>query len=265
VLLRAQNVTAGLAVEVEDRGLGMSLADQDRVNDLLTDPDRIDVGALLRDGRIGLFVVSAIARRYGITVRLQTNIYGGIQAVVIVPQGLLGTSPQDREQAEAEAQAQAEAQQMLQTARPERVPALAAHAPAAIPAAAPYPTPPPVPATFRAEVPVPAFDHSGDSRRMAQAGMAESPHGPVSPVSAVPSDGPDTHHTADHDVRPQLPQRQRQTHLVPQLHEAPAGRAEKSAVGHDPGLMASFMRGVSLAETGVDEEDGLRGRTDSIS
>src|SRR5215471_18109855 len=32
VLLRAQNVTAGLAVEVEDRGLGMPLTDQQRVN-----------------------------------------------------------------------------------------------------------------------------------------------------------------------------------------------------------------------------------------
>jgi hypothetical protein len=29
--------------------------------------------------------------------------------------------------------------------------------------------------------------------------------------------------------------------------------------------MAAFMRGVSLAETGADEEDGLPGRTDSIS
>jgi hypothetical protein len=29
--------------------------------------------------------------------------------------------------------------------------------------------------------------------------------------------------------------------------------------------MAAFMRGVSLAETGADEEDAIQGRTDSTS
>ncbi|MGW8971774.1 sensor histidine kinase [Streptomyces platensis] len=90
VLLRAQLVTAGLAVEVEDRGLGMSAEEQSRMNGLLADPEHIDVAELLSDGRIGLFVVSSLARRHGIVVRLQSNIYGGVQAVLIVPQGLLG-------------------------------------------------------------------------------------------------------------------------------------------------------------------------------
>ncbi|WP_030560714.1 ATP-binding protein, partial [Streptomyces aureocirculatus] len=95
VLLRANLVTAGLAVEVEDRGLGMPLAEQSRMNRLLADPDQVNVASLLQDGRIGLFVVSALARRHGIAVRLQTNIYGGVQAVLIVPQGLLGAEPDD--------------------------------------------------------------------------------------------------------------------------------------------------------------------------
>ncbi|MFE1175722.1 sensor histidine kinase [Streptomyces sp. NPDC058773] len=90
VLLRAQLVTAGLAVEVEDRGLGMSADEQSRMNGLLADPEHIDVAELLSDGRIGLFVVSSLARRHGIVVRLQSNIYGGVQAVLIVPQALLG-------------------------------------------------------------------------------------------------------------------------------------------------------------------------------
>ncbi|WP_397893546.1 sensor histidine kinase, partial [Streptomyces aurantiacus] len=95
VLLRANLVTAGLAVEVEDRGLGMPLAEQSRMNQLLADPDQVNVASLLQDGRIGLFVVSALARRHGIAVRLQANIYGGVQAVLIVPQGLLGTEQDD--------------------------------------------------------------------------------------------------------------------------------------------------------------------------
>ncbi|MFF4764574.1 ATP-binding protein [Streptomyces sp. NPDC001292] len=92
VLLRANLVTSGLAVEVEDRGLGMPVGEQVRMNALLADPDQVNVASLLADGRIGLYVVSQLARRHGITVRLQTNIYGGLQAVVVVPQGLLGTS-----------------------------------------------------------------------------------------------------------------------------------------------------------------------------
>ncbi|MEU0912582.1 sensor histidine kinase [Streptomyces althioticus] len=93
VLLRANLVTSGLAVEVEDRGLGMPVGEQDRMNALLTDPDQVHVASLLADGRIGLFVVSQLARRHGIHVRLQTNIYGGVQAVLVVPQSLLGGEP----------------------------------------------------------------------------------------------------------------------------------------------------------------------------
>ncbi|MFI1068686.1 ATP-binding protein [Streptomyces puniciscabiei] len=93
VLLRAGLVTSGLAVEVEDRGLGMPVTEQNRMNALLADPDQVNVASLLADGRIGLYVVSQLARRHGIHVRLQTNIYGGVQAVLVVPQALLGTAP----------------------------------------------------------------------------------------------------------------------------------------------------------------------------
>ncbi|MGW1593411.1 ATP-binding protein [Streptomyces sp. NPDC002343] len=94
VLLRAGFVTSGCAVEVEDRGLGMPVTEQNRMNALLADPDQVNVASLLADGRIGLYVVSQLARRHGIHVRLQTNIYGGVQAVLVVPQALLG-QPQD--------------------------------------------------------------------------------------------------------------------------------------------------------------------------
>ncbi|MFI8952785.1 ATP-binding protein [Streptomyces sp. NPDC053750] len=93
VLMRANLVTSGLAVEVEDRGLGMPVEEQSRMNALLADPDQVNVARLLADGRIGLYVVSQLAKRHGITVRLQTNIYGGVQAVLVVPQALLGAEP----------------------------------------------------------------------------------------------------------------------------------------------------------------------------
>ncbi|MBT2451292.1 sensor histidine kinase [Streptomyces sp. ISL-43] len=90
VVVRAERVTAGIAVEVEDRGLGMPSEEAHRMNALLGDPDQISVRHLLADGRIGLFVVSALARRHGIAVELKSNIYGGVLAVLVLPQELLG-------------------------------------------------------------------------------------------------------------------------------------------------------------------------------
>ncbi|MDX3821994.1 sensor histidine kinase, partial [Streptomyces scabiei] len=106
VLLRANLVTSGLAVEVEDRGLGMPVGEQDRMNALLADPDQVNVASLLQDGRIGLFVVSQLARRHGIQVRLQSNIYGGVQAAFVVPQSLLGNEPGDLPQTRPQTHAQ---------------------------------------------------------------------------------------------------------------------------------------------------------------
>ncbi|MEV0844597.1 ATP-binding protein [Streptomyces sp. NPDC049954] len=94
VLLRAGRVAAGLAVEVEDRGLGLPVAEQHRMNALLADPDQVNMASLLQDGRIGLYVVATLARRHGIAVRLQSNIYGGVQAVLVLPATLLGEEPE---------------------------------------------------------------------------------------------------------------------------------------------------------------------------
>jgi signal transduction histidine kinase len=91
VLLRARCVPSGLAIEVEDRGLGMTAAEQGRMNAVLAGAEHVDVGQLLEDGRVGLFVVSVLARRHRLAVQLQSNIYGGIQAVVVVPRELLVT------------------------------------------------------------------------------------------------------------------------------------------------------------------------------
>ncbi|WP_408995622.1 sensor histidine kinase [Streptomyces ipomoeae] len=113
VLLRARRVTAGIAIEVEDRGLGIPQEEQDRINALLADPARIDISKLLADGRIGLFVVSSLARRHGIAVQLQSNIYGGVQAILVLPQGLLGD-----EEGQAPAQARPAPPRPVQNSAP---------------------------------------------------------------------------------------------------------------------------------------------------
>ncbi|WP_237693441.1 ATP-binding protein [Streptomyces sp. SID2888] len=146
VLLRAELVTSGLAIEVEDRGLGMSLAEQDTMNALLAEPDQVNVATLLAEGRIGLFVVSQLARRHGIHVRLQTNIYGGVQAVLVVPQGLLGPAPVTAGTRSPELPRGADAGQMPYGTGPFGMPGVTG-AWGVAPAITPVPVPAPVPAS----------------------------------------------------------------------------------------------------------------------
>ncbi|PLW73604.1 ATP-binding protein, partial [Streptomyces sp. DJ] len=144
VLLRTEAVAAGLAVEVEDRGLGMSAADRMTMNALLADPDRVDVAELVQDGRIGLFVVATLARRHGVVVRLQSNIYGGTQAVLVLPTELLGTDTGTAAQAPAATTGQATAST---AALPGTPPAPGTHLPP------PAPLTPHTPSAHRGAIP----------------------------------------------------------------------------------------------------------------
>ncbi|CAL9587678.1 hypothetical protein SUDANB58_05167 [Streptomyces sp. enrichment culture] len=263
VLLRAGRVTSGLAVEVEDRGLGMPAEERERMNALLADPDQVDVARLLADGRIGLYVVSQLARRHGVTVRLQTNIYGGTQAVV-VPQDLLGAEP-DASAAPARAQDPADGRQTAPAARePQPQPGQQP----------PVRRPEPVPPVPAAPPFVPGARHEDGTRSPAPAAHGGGP--PALPVRGAHPDRPNPAGTAaglrpDHrralaenaaaplvprhaaargtGDKPRLPRRRAQEHLAPQLRGGPAPRRDTGHLaGHDPGLMAAFRRGVGLAE-----------------
>ncbi|GAA2406488.1 hypothetical protein GCM10010420_38110 [Streptomyces glaucosporus] len=238
VLLRAQRVTAGLAVEVEDRGLGMTPAEQNRMNGLLADPERVDVAELLQDGRIGLFVVSALARRHNITVQLQTNIYGGTQAVLVLPDALLGDGTEDAPRPAAAGTGGAH--------RPLPDAAARSDAPPAVPQGpgpgAPEHRPAPASAPRSAPAAAPAVPAAAPSAASPAASPAAAPFPqPDSPAGAGGPDGGE---------RPQLPRRRRQEHLVPELRQPPrvAGSPDEPEVEHNPGLMAAFRRGASLAE-----------------
>jgi hypothetical protein len=55
--------------------------------------------------------------------------------------------------------------------------------------------------------------------------------------------------------KPQLPKRRAQEHIAPQLRDGPLPRQDpEQVVGHDPGLMAAFQRGIGLAEAQHAEE-----------
>ncbi|MCX4438421.1 MULTISPECIES: sensor histidine kinase [Streptomyces] len=259
VLLRAGLVTSGLAVEVEDRGLGMPLGEQNKMNALLTDPDQVNVASLLQDGRIGLFVVSQLARRHGIHVRLQTNIYGGVQAVLVVPQALLGAAPGalgDVSQAQSQQTQQPKARGPRPPAGPQAGPTAPVSSAGATVASVPR-------QAQRDQMPPAALGTggSGPAPLPVRGARAERPN----PAEALPGIRPDDRPAVAENAampptprkgavrgtmgKPQLPKRRAQEHIAPQLRDGPVPRQDpEQVVGHDPGLMAAFQRGIGLAE-----------------
>ncbi|MYX27455.1 sensor histidine kinase [Streptomyces sp. SID8381] len=93
VVVRAQQVPAGLAIEVEDRAVAMAPELRERMNALLAAPDDVDVSGQVRAGRIGLLTAAKIGRRHGLSIRLQENMTGGTTALVVVPTSLLVKMP----------------------------------------------------------------------------------------------------------------------------------------------------------------------------
>ncbi|MEU8800614.1 ATP-binding protein [Spirillospora sp. NPDC048819] len=247
VLIRVETVSAGLAIEVEDRGLGIPRGDQRRLNSLLADPDRADTEELLKDGRIGLLVVSALARRHKTRVQLQGNVYGGTQAIVVIPKELDGSETE-----EAEVRPQAAAVRP----RPTQPLAASTSAPTADEAAdrPPAPAPAPAPASTSA-VPAPAS---------VPAPATAQPSGSSAGVPAPgtePAPGIEPTFQAVAGERPPLPQRQAQTHLAPELATAPALPEDEQEIEHNPGLMAAFQKGLRSAQ----ENDGAAAGSDGAN
>ncbi|MFF3442192.1 nitrate- and nitrite sensing domain-containing protein [Streptosporangium sp. NPDC002721] len=79
-------VAKGYAIEVEDRGLGISAEETARLNALLADPPEFD---LADSDRLGLFVVAQLAVRHGIRVSLRPSPFGGTTAIVMLPSELV--------------------------------------------------------------------------------------------------------------------------------------------------------------------------------
>ncbi|OMI86130.1 histidine kinase [Streptomyces sp. M1013] len=91
--VRAALVAKGLAVEIEDRGLGLSEEDYASFNAQLAVAPQFDVVALADDLRLGMFVVARLAHRHGITVTLRSSPYGGTTAIVLIPHEIVVREP----------------------------------------------------------------------------------------------------------------------------------------------------------------------------
>jgi Nitrate and nitrite sensing/HAMP domain len=82
VLVTGQVLPHGYAIEIEDRGLGMTHEALDEANRSLVEPPEFDPAD---SARLGLFVVAQLANRHAIRVSLRTSTFGGITAIVLLP------------------------------------------------------------------------------------------------------------------------------------------------------------------------------------
>jgi signal transduction histidine kinase len=88
VRVAGDTVASGFAIEVEDRGLGMSAQRLAELNERLASPPEFNPSD---SEQLGLFVVSQLAKRHGIRVTLKASPYGGTAAIVLIPQHLVVT------------------------------------------------------------------------------------------------------------------------------------------------------------------------------
>jgi signal transduction histidine kinase len=235
VLLRAEPVTAGLAIEIEDRGLGIPRENQRRLNDLLADLERVDIDELLHDGRIGLLVVSALSRRHSVAVRLQTNLYGGTQATIVIPKELIGSEE--------------ELETRQTPAQPEPVGALTTGT-SALPSAAELSPSMPLSGSGQgAATMAPVLsDHEATASRLGETSSPAWEDQSASPQRLDPAP------PGNADRRPDLPRRHAQANLAPELlTTTPAPPADEPEPDHNPGLMAAFKKGM---RSGQDEGPG---------
>ncbi|GAA0337816.1 sensor histidine kinase [Streptomyces blastmyceticus] len=89
VQVLGERVPNGFTIEIHDRGLGMPPDLMLEANLRLAETPEFE---LSDTDRLGLFVVSRLARRHGVKVSLQPSPYGGTTAVVLVPLALLTTA-----------------------------------------------------------------------------------------------------------------------------------------------------------------------------
>ncbi|MFF4877719.1 nitrate- and nitrite sensing domain-containing protein [Micromonospora sp. NPDC000668] len=90
VTVTGEQVANGYALEITDRGLGMSAAALETANTRLASSPEFDPA---QSARLGLFVVARLAARHGVRVRLRPSGEGGVTAVALVPTDLVTAEP----------------------------------------------------------------------------------------------------------------------------------------------------------------------------
>ncbi|MCX4908550.1 nitrate- and nitrite sensing domain-containing protein [Streptomyces sp. NBC_00878] len=215
VEVTASQVGRGVAIEIEDRGMGMDPEQYAEANAMMAEPPRMDVMSRADDARLGLYVVARLSANLGLKVELRPSSFGGTRVVVLVPGELITGG--------------------------EAVP-LPRHAPAAVPDrpalhAATGPRPGPLTGSRPGPLndnprPRPLDDHTRPGPRPHPGGDQEAVSRPligpwVTPPARpsqdqapapAPAPAPAQAHTASSDP---LPRRVRQANLVTELRQPP--------------------------------------------
>ena len=284
VRIHGDVVGKGFAVEIEDRGLGMTEDKLAEVNRDLAGPRQFDLSG---SDQLGLFVAGQLASRHGIQITLRPSPYGGITAIVVIPKVLVvDEGGDDRELPVTPADERAIRRALAPAATGSGVPLTSvtsaaptvAAAPAADPAAPP--AQPAAPPTSEAQAATPAVS---ESQAAAPTIPYAQPTGPAVPqvqptaptvpqveaaapaVPAARAGGPDS--TTD-PAGFVLPQRVRQASLAPQPHAGgPPADAEGAARAPSPeatrSIVAALQRGWERGREGADP--GVAGPQDDTS
>ena len=91
--VRMAAALAGVAIEIEDAGVGLTEEARVRVEAALGQTKGIDLDDLGETPRLGLAVVGRLSRANNFTVALRPSAYGGVRAVLTVPGDLLIVTP----------------------------------------------------------------------------------------------------------------------------------------------------------------------------
>ncbi|MEU1665441.1 ATP-binding protein [Streptomyces sparsogenes] len=94
VHLTAVEVQSGVAIEIEDAGVGLTEEARRRTDLVLAHaPSGLDLKDLGETPRLGLAVVGRLAARYRFQFSLRPSAYGGVRAVLVIPKDITCTTP----------------------------------------------------------------------------------------------------------------------------------------------------------------------------
>ncbi|MFJ7249873.1 sensor histidine kinase [Kitasatospora sp. NPDC098652] len=180
-----EEVPAGLAVTVEDSGLGLSDSWLRRAERAVS-AEPLDLATLSAGTRLGLAVVGVLARKHGLQISFRPSARGGTGVVMLIPQQVVTHPAPAPAPAAAPVTASGPAVESvrpaLTPARPAPaslppVPAAPSAAPTAVPAAVPTTAPAAVPTATAVPAPAaPAQTPSGPTR-MTDSGLPQRRRG----------------------------------------------------------------------------------------
>ncbi|GAB3208679.1 ATP-binding protein [Marinactinospora endophytica] len=255
VHLRSEQVPNGVTIEIEDRGLGMKEEEFAATNELLANPPEFDVMRLNEKMRLGLFVVSRLAQRHGISVRLRSSPYGGVQAIVLLPSSLIVADPKGPDPKDGATDSAPEDDAPSHEDGAADAEAVPGDVLAAVPdgeerTPSPQRLPRRSPGLSRA-----SLAPSGPLFPPSPASPAET--GPKPTVEDEPAEG-DTPAQGSSAERPRLPKRRPQANLAPQLYDTSLVSLPERKREADPGDDAGPDRSLRLRRNMSAFQQGTR-------